>query len=75
MDDFAAEIIAGAQDGPSASGTSTPAASPPSGSKAGGLRGGLAAIREKAGIQDRLVERLLQQVIPSDDDFGGPAST
>ncbi|KAH7003461.1 integral peroxisomal membrane peroxin-domain-containing protein [Fusarium venenatum] len=33
-----------------------------------GLRGGFAAIRQKANIQDRLVEKLLQQVIPTDDD-------
>ncbi|KAM0554980.1 hypothetical protein ACHAPJ_006328 [Fusarium lateritium] len=33
-----------------------------------GLRGGLAAIRQKASLQDRLVEKLLQQVIPTDSD-------
>ncbi|KAM5352509.1 hypothetical protein ACJ41O_005231 [Fusarium nematophilum] len=33
-----------------------------------GLRGGLAAIRQKASLQDRLVEKLLQQVIPTDND-------
>ncbi|KAJ4157366.1 Peroxisome size and maintenance regulator [Fusarium falciforme] len=33
-----------------------------------GLRGGLAAIRQKASLQDRLVEKLLQQVIPADKD-------
>ncbi|KAF7552205.1 hypothetical protein G7046_g7481 [Stylonectria norvegica] len=38
-----------------------------------GLRGGLAAIREKASLQDRLVERLLQQVIPTDDDASADA--
>ncbi|KAJ4159877.1 uncharacterized protein LMH87_007815 [Akanthomyces muscarius] len=32
-----------------------------------GLFGGLAALREKANIQDRLVERLLAQVIPAED--------
>ncbi|PFH57620.1 hypothetical protein XA68_14783 [Ophiocordyceps unilateralis] len=34
------------------------------------LRGGLAAIRERAGLQDRLVEKLLQQVIPLDGGGG-----
>ncbi|KAI6752806.1 hypothetical protein HG530_013558 [Fusarium avenaceum] len=33
-----------------------------------GLRGGFAAIRQKASLQDRLVEKLLQQVIPTDGD-------
>ncbi|PNY25116.1 Peroxisomal membrane protein PEX29 [Tolypocladium capitatum] len=68
MDDFTAEIIASGQDQsspgrrrePAESGASTP-------SQKSGLRGGFAAIRERAGIQDRLVERLLQQVIPTDD--------
>lgn len=62
MDDFTAEIIAAGQDR-SPQGSSdcqpeppktTPTSSP---SQKKGLRGGLAAIREKAGIQDRLVER------------------
>ncbi|POR34642.1 Peroxisomal membrane protein PEX29 [Tolypocladium paradoxum] len=68
MDDFTAEIIASGQDRssperkrePAESGTSTP-------SQKSGLRGGFAAMRERAGIQDWLVERLLQQVIPTDD--------
>ncbi|KAL2204038.1 Pex24p-domain-containing protein [Sarocladium strictum] len=38
-------------------------------SRAGGF--GFAAIREKASIQDRLVEKLLQQVIPTDVDNNG----
>ncbi|RCI09304.1 hypothetical protein L249_1552 [Ophiocordyceps polyrhachis-furcata BCC 54312] len=43
------------------------AESPPSEpSPSSGLRSGLAAIRERAGIQDRLVDKLLQQVIPLD---------
>lgn len=57
MDDFTAEIMASGQDAsperkrePAESGTSTP-------SQKSGLRGGFAAIRERAGIQDRLVER------------------
>jgi len=33
-----------------------------------GLRTGFAAFREKASVQDRLVEKLLQQVIPTDDE-------
>lgn len=58
MDDFTAEILASGQDNlpraeppPSQTGTE-PATSPPR----RGLRSGFAAIREKAGIQDRLVE-------------------
>ncbi|KAF4511897.1 hypothetical protein G6O67_001098 [Ophiocordyceps sinensis] len=75
MDDFTAEIMAAAaQDGPSDrppdSRKTTPTPSP---AQKTGLRGGLAAIREKAGFQDRLVERLLQQVIPADDDYGSDA--
>jgi len=60
MDDYTAEVIASGNDTPAPrllparnqneSGTSTPR----SGS---GLRGGFAAIREKAGFQDRLMER------------------
>ncbi|KND91685.1 Peroxisomal membrane protein PEX29 [Tolypocladium ophioglossoides CBS 100239] len=68
MDDFTTEIIASGQDQssperrrePAEPGMSTP-------SQKSGLRGGFAAIRERAGIQDRLVERLLQQVIPTDN--------
>lgn len=33
-----------------------------------GIRGRVAALRDKAAIQDRLLEKLLQQVIPPDDD-------
>ncbi|GJN70938.1 hypothetical protein PLIIFM63780_002470 [Purpureocillium lilacinum] len=76
MDDYTAEVMASGNDTPAPrllparnqneSGTSTPR----SGS---GLRGGFAAIREKAGFQDRLMERLLQQVIPADDDHGSDA--
>ena len=56
MDDFTAEIMASGQDSPerkreqAESGSSVP-------SQKSGLRSGFAAIREKAGIQDRLVER------------------
>ncbi|SPN97386.1 related to PEX29 Peroxisomal integral membrane protein, involved in regulation of peroxisome size and number [Cephalotrichum gorgonifer] len=35
-----------------------------------GLRGRVAALRDKAGVQDRLLEKLLQQVIPHDDAGG-----
>ncbi|KYK60444.1 hypothetical protein DCS_01581 [Drechmeria coniospora] len=59
MDDLTAETASKRDQ--AASGTSTPK---------GGLLGGFAAIRERAGLQDRLVEKLLQQVIPVDDDNG-----
>ncbi|KAK7431689.1 Peroxisome size and maintenance regulator [Neonectria magnoliae] len=39
-----------------------------------GLRGGIAAIREKASLQDRLIEKLLQQVVPADDDASADGS-
>ncbi|KAI9167722.1 Peroxisomal membrane protein PEX29 [Paramyrothecium foliicola] len=85
MDDFTAEMLAGAQyDGspqsperprardivvePAAEpGPQPEPATPP---QRTGLRGGLAAIRERASIQDRLVEKLLQQVIPTEDNAG-----
>ncbi|KAI0911250.1 integral peroxisomal membrane peroxin-domain-containing protein [Ustulina deusta] len=36
-------------------------------SRSGGLRGRFSALKEKARIQDRLVEKLLAQVVPLDD--------
>jgi hypothetical protein len=67
MDDFAAEMLASTHDDDH----QVPPSSLPSGAAApvgvepdpvtpprqGGLRGGLAAIREKASLQDRLVEK------------------
>ncbi|KJZ75348.1 hypothetical protein HIM_05274 [Hirsutella minnesotensis 3608] len=43
---------------------STPPKTPP---QKTGLRGSLAALREKANVQDRLVEKLLQRVVSQDD--------
>ncbi|UKZ75224.1 hypothetical protein TrVFT333_002899 [Trichoderma virens FT-333] len=78
MDDFAAELMAAGRDesperpperkAPSELDPST--ASP----QRSGLRSGLAALREKANIQDRLVEKLLQQVIPDEDSHGAEVS-
>ncbi|ATY66964.1 Integral peroxisomal membrane peroxin [Cordyceps militaris] len=48
----------------SASATAADAATP---TQRQGLFGGLAALRERASIQDRLVERLLAQVMPAED--------
>ncbi|KAJ6440341.1 peroxisomal pex24-like protein [Purpureocillium lavendulum] len=76
MDDYTAEVIASGQDAhaspPRRSHDESGISTPRSGS-GGGLRGGFAAIREKAGFQDRLMDRLLQQVIPADDDHGSDA--
>ncbi|KAF4121084.1 Integral peroxisomal membrane peroxin [Geosmithia morbida] len=64
MDDFTAEILASGQD------NTAPAQpqvndEPPAPRRS--LRSGFAA---RASIQDRLVEKLLQQVVPVDDDVG-----
>ncbi|KEY68930.1 hypothetical protein S7711_04597 [Stachybotrys chartarum IBT 7711] len=88
MDDFTAEILASRQDEDNRAFASLEQQRPlvpepdpevdpeppatPSQHK-GGLRGGLAAIREKANIQDRLVEKLLERVIPADDNVGTDA--
>jgi hypothetical protein len=83
MDDFTAEMLAGAQFSgspqspertvvretaaePEPEPEPEPATPPPK----MGFRGGFAAIRERASIQDRLVEKLLSQVIPTDDNAG-----
>ncbi|KAI9900449.1 hypothetical protein N3K66_004711 [Trichothecium roseum] len=85
MDDFAAEIIGAGgyhdrQRTPSPEATRHDAAearqqkgssNSGGGGGGGGLRGSFAALRGKANIQDRLVEKLLSQVIPTDDDAGG----
>lgn len=47
--------------------TETPSRRGGSGGSSGGLRGRLSAFKEKARIQDHLVEKLLAQVIPIDD--------
>ncbi|KAI1495128.1 integral peroxisomal membrane peroxin-domain-containing protein [Biscogniauxia mediterranea] len=39
--------------------------------KHGGLRGRFSALKEKARLQDQLVEKLLAQVVPTDDDMAG----
>ncbi|KPM44759.1 hypothetical protein AK830_g1812 [Neonectria ditissima] len=90
MDDFTAELLASGQDydaehpdrprdnnlqsrtssRPGRSATPPPATPP----QRSGLRGGIAAIREKASLQDRLIEKLLQQVVPADDDASGDGS-
>jgi hypothetical protein len=56
MDDFTAEMLASGQDNDSRAGpqVDNEPSTPPHWS---GLRGGFAAIREKASLQDRLVER------------------
>lgn len=73
MDDFAAEMLASTHDDdhqvrPSSSSSAAaapvavqeePPVTPP---RQGGLRGGLAAIREKASLQDRLVEKYLVHI-------------
>ncbi|KAK5992395.1 Peroxisomal membrane PEX29-like protein [Cladobotryum mycophilum] len=88
MDDFAAEMLASSQREPSRhrspernnnnNNQKGPAELDPSttttAQRPGGLRSGLAALREKANIQDRLVEKLLEQVIPINDGFGPDAS-
>lgn len=78
MDDFAAEMLATTHDDddnkqqqPSSSSSSAAANNPdlpssPPNYFGSSLRGGFAAIREKASLQDRLVEKLLQQVIPAE---------
>ncbi|KAI1147135.1 integral peroxisomal membrane peroxin-domain-containing protein [Nemania diffusa] len=40
---------------------------PPRSSSSGGLRGRLSVLKDKTRIQDRLVEKLLSQVVPFDD--------
>ncbi|KAH7325946.1 integral peroxisomal membrane peroxin-domain-containing protein [Stachybotrys elegans] len=83
MDDFTTEMIASRQDEdqahsapeqpvvmvPRSDATSDaePAASPPTRTA---WRGGLAAIREKANMQDHLIEKLLERVIPANDHAG-----
>lgn len=67
MDDFTAELLAGAQDDNSPPPSpvrardptlqTVPEAEPPSTPHRSGFRGGFAAIREKANLQDRLVEK------------------
>ncbi|KAL7809164.1 integral peroxisomal membrane peroxin domain-containing protein [Trichoderma aethiopicum] len=70
MDDFAAELMAaGRDDSPERKAPSELDPSTASPQRIG-LRSGLAALREKANIQDRLVEKLLQQVIPAEDRHG-----
>ncbi|KAI5927141.1 integral peroxisomal membrane peroxin-domain-containing protein [Camillea tinctor] len=39
--------------------------------KHGGIRGRFSALKEKARLQDQLVEKLLAQVVPTDDDMTG----
>uniref|UniRef100_A0A0B7JZ90 TECPR1-like DysF domain-containing protein n=1 Tax=Bionectria ochroleuca TaxID=29856 RepID=A0A0B7JZ90_BIOOC len=83
MDDFTTELLAASQDNTRSDSEpdteskpeEKPTPKPDDGpslmpSPLTGLRGGLATIREKASIQDRLVEKLLQQVIPADQDAG-----
>ncbi|PHH78400.1 hypothetical protein CDD82_3061 [Ophiocordyceps australis] len=76
MDDFTAEAVARAQHLPTRD-AATPSCSADSADMAasskGGLRSGLATMRQKATLQDRLVERLLQQVIPLDGHHGASA--
>lgn len=56
MDDFTAEILASGQDNiPDPPPVENDPTTPPPRT---GLRGGFAAFREKASIQDRLVEKL-----------------
>jgi hypothetical protein len=65
MDDFAAQMIATVQEEEDAASRepqseSQPPSQPPSPQSqrtGGGLRGGFAAFREKASMQDRLVEK------------------
>ncbi|KAG5767765.1 hypothetical protein H9Q73_014051 [Fusarium xylarioides] len=81
MDDFTAEMFATGRNFDSSESSSQrpnndqnddndkqPEAKAEPSSQKTGLRGGLAAIRQKASLQDRLVEKLLQQVIPTDSD-------
>ncbi|CAM1500754.1 Fc.00g099160.m01.CDS01 [Cosmosporella sp. VM-42] len=73
MDDFTAEMLASSQDSPPRTPDRKAKMEPDTTPQRTGLRGGIAAIREKASLQDRLVERLLHQVIPADDDGGSDA--
>ncbi|KAG5998714.1 hypothetical protein E4U52_005675 [Claviceps spartinae] len=77
MDDFAAEVIASAEEAIASDNISPPRQDPRNETKEDGHDqaqspphkkrwGGLSALREKASIQDRLVDKLLQQVIPID---------
>ncbi|GAO14334.1 hypothetical protein UVI_02034090 [Ustilaginoidea virens] len=78
MDDFANDFIASAEDAAAAaiSDGSPPSAQHQHGPDEAGQKrhrhhksgwGGLSSFRDKASIQDRLVDKLLQQVIPIDD--------
>ncbi|GAB0133483.1 peroxisomal Pex24-like protein [Epichloe bromicola] len=68
MDDFAADLIASADEVITNEGSPRPRQSPKSNDEPAQKRGwgGLSALREKASIQDRLVDKLLQKVIPID---------
>ncbi|KAF4983320.1 hypothetical protein FZEAL_1258 [Fusarium zealandicum] len=59
---------------PGSEATSSAPPRPPTPTQKTGLRGGFAAIRHKASLQDRLVEKLLQQVIPTDNNDNAEVS-
>lgn len=77
MDDFTSEIIAQAQESPFGdSGSDSPSTSPQKQKQKQQQRkgwGGLAALREKASLQDRLVEKSVQ--LPQYDFQGTAALT
>lgn len=71
MDDFTSELLAGAKDDtapPPLPARPRDDAEPagPSTPQRSGFRGGFAAIREKANVQDRLVEKSASSTAPSD---------
>ncbi|KAG5977540.1 hypothetical protein E4U55_006689 [Claviceps digitariae] len=74
MDDFAAEVMASAEEAITTDGSSQPSHDSRNKNQEGQAQspsqkkgwGGLSALREKASLQDRLVDKLLQQVIPVD---------